>query len=100
MSKRILMVEDTEDNRQIVRDLVATTDFELIKAADGAAGVAAATAEKPDLILMDIQLCMRRFLLNRGDAAKHEPSLVQRRLQPLLQADHIQFDRSCRGLLR
>ena len=56
MSKRILMVEDTEDNRQIVRDLIATTDYELIEAADGAAGVAAAAAEKPDLILMDIQL--------------------------------------------
>jgi len=56
MTKRILMVEDTEDNRQIIRDLIATTDFELLEAADGAAGVAAAAAEKPDLILMDIQL--------------------------------------------
>ncbi len=54
--KRILMVEDTEDNRQIVRDLVATTDYELIEAADGAAGVVAAGAHRPDLILMDIQL--------------------------------------------
>ncbi|MFU0505723.1 response regulator [Pseudaminobacter sp. NGMCC 1.201702] len=56
MSKRILIVEDTEDNRQIVRDLIATTDFELIEAVDGAAGVAAAAAQMPDLILMDIQL--------------------------------------------
>ncbi len=56
MSKRILMVEDTEDNRQIVRDLIADTDYELIEAVDGAAGVAMAAAEKPDLILMDIQL--------------------------------------------
>ncbi|MEQ1956586.1 response regulator [Mesorhizobium yinganensis] len=56
MTKRILMVEDTEDNRQIVRDLVATTDYELIEATDGAAGVAAAATKKPDLILMDIQL--------------------------------------------
>jgi two-component system cell cycle response regulator DivK len=56
MSKRILMIEDTEDNRQIVRDLLATTDYELIEAVDGAAGVAAAANEQPDLILMDIQL--------------------------------------------
>ncbi|CAH2405229.1 response regulator [Mesorhizobium escarrei] len=56
MSKRILMVEDTEDNRQIIRDLIATTEYELIEAADGAAGIAAAGAHKPDLILMDIQL--------------------------------------------
>jgi two-component system cell cycle response regulator DivK len=58
MSKRILMVEDTEDNRQIVRDLLAATEYELIEAADGAAGVAAAVSERPDLILMDIQLPM------------------------------------------
>src|SRR4029078_259983 len=56
MSKRILMVEDTEDNRQILRDLFAATDYELIEAADGAAGLAMAQTHKPDLILMDIQL--------------------------------------------
>jgi two-component system, cell cycle response regulator DivK len=56
MSKRILMVEDTEDNRQILRDLFAGTDYELLEAADGAAGLAMAQAHRPDLILMDIQL--------------------------------------------
>ena len=56
MKKRILMIEDTEDNRQILRDLFATTGYELIEAKDGAAGVAMAQAERPDLILMDIQL--------------------------------------------
>jgi two-component system cell cycle response regulator DivK len=56
MTKRILMVEDTEDNRQILRDLFAATDYELIEATDGAQGVATALSEKPDLILMDIQL--------------------------------------------
>ena len=56
MKKRILMVEDTEDNRQILRDLFSATDYQLIEAVDGAAGVAMARAERPDLILMDIQL--------------------------------------------
>ena len=56
MSKRILMVEDTEDNRQIVRDLIDSVGYELIEAHDGAAGVAMASEHKPDLILMDIQL--------------------------------------------
>ncbi len=56
MSKRILMVEDTEDNRQILRDLFAATDYELIEATDGAKGLAMAQMHKPDLILMDIQL--------------------------------------------
>src|SRR5262245_55772224 len=54
--KRILLVEDTEDNRVIVRDLVSSAGYELIEAADGAEGLALAEKEKPDLILMDIQL--------------------------------------------
>jgi two-component system, cell cycle response regulator DivK len=56
MSKRILVVEDQEDNRQILRDLLASVDYQMIEASDGEAGVAAAKAEHPDLILMDIQL--------------------------------------------
>ena len=56
MSKRILMVEDTEDNRQILRDLLGMAGYEMIEARDGAEGVAQATEHKPDLILMDIQM--------------------------------------------
>lgn len=56
MTKRVLLVEDTEDNRQIIRDLLEGAGFELIEANDGAAGVAAAKRETPDLILMDMQM--------------------------------------------
>jgi two-component system cell cycle response regulator DivK len=56
MSKRILVVEDTEDNRQIIRVALTRAGFELIEAADGLAGVAMAAKHRPDLILMDIQL--------------------------------------------
>ena len=56
MSKRILVVEDHEDNRRILRDLLSATGYEMIKAEDGVQGVARAKAERPDLILMDIQL--------------------------------------------
>ncbi len=56
MSKRILVVEDTEDNRQIVRDLLSNVGYTLIEAVTGEEGVAFAARDKPDLILMDIQL--------------------------------------------
>jgi two-component system cell cycle response regulator DivK len=56
MNKRILVIEDHEDNRQILRDLLNSAGFDMIEAEDGAAGVAAAVAHRPDLILMDIQL--------------------------------------------
>jgi two-component system cell cycle response regulator DivK len=56
MSKKILVVEDTEDNRQILRDLLGMAGYDLVEAHDGAEGVAKAAEHKPDLILMDIQL--------------------------------------------
>ena len=56
MSRRILVVEDHEDNRRILRDLLASADYEMIEAVTGPEGLAMAKAHKPDLILMDIQL--------------------------------------------
>jgi two-component system cell cycle response regulator DivK len=56
MSKKILVVEDTEDNRQILRDLLGMAGYEMVEAHDGAEGVAKAAEHKPDLILMDIQM--------------------------------------------
>ncbi len=56
MTKRILVVEDQEDNRQILRDLLGSVGYEMIEAGDGEAALVAAKTERPDLILMDIQL--------------------------------------------
>ncbi len=56
MSKRILVVEDQEDNRTIVRDLLSSAGYEVIEATTGDEGVASAQAQLPDLILMDMQL--------------------------------------------
>jgi two-component system, cell cycle response regulator DivK len=57
MSPRtILYVEDNEVNRRIVRDLLQRTSYRLLEASDGEAGVALARRERPDLILMDLQL--------------------------------------------
>lgn len=54
--KTILYVEDNELNLKIVRDLLRRTSYRLIEAVDGEAGIATALAERPDLILMDVQL--------------------------------------------
>ena len=55
-TKTILYVEDDDLNRKIVRDLLRRTAYRLIEAVDGEAGIATALEERPDLILMDIQL--------------------------------------------
>lgn len=56
MTKRILVVEDQADNRQIIRDMLSALDYELTEAENGAEALAAVAKQKPDLILMDIQL--------------------------------------------
>jgi two-component system cell cycle response regulator DivK len=56
MSKRILVVEDQEDNRQILRDLLGSAGYEMAEAENGAQALTAVKAQRPDLIVMDIQL--------------------------------------------
>ena len=56
MSKCILVVEDQEDNRRILRDLLGNAGFELIEAESGEDALSAIMTRRPDLILMDIQL--------------------------------------------
>ena len=56
MSKIILTVEDQEDNRRILRDLLESAGYEVLEAVTGKEGVSAAETHRPDLILMDVQL--------------------------------------------
>jgi two-component system cell cycle response regulator DivK len=56
MTQRILIVEDQEDNRRILRDLLSNAGFVLIEATTGEEGVRMAQAHRPDLILMDVQM--------------------------------------------
>ncbi|MFY9836272.1 MAG: response regulator [Xanthobacteraceae bacterium] len=58
MSKRILVVEDQPDNRQIIRDMLAPTDYEITEVEDGQQALEAIAKQQPDLILMDIQLAI------------------------------------------
>ena len=56
MSRRVLVVEDQADNRRIVRDLLTRSGYEIVEATTGEEGVTLAETQRPDLILMDIQL--------------------------------------------
>jgi CheY-like chemotaxis protein len=53
---KILLVEDNEMNRDMLSRRLVRNGFEVVIAVDGAAGVAMASSEKPDLILMDMSL--------------------------------------------
>ena len=56
MSKHILVIEDQNDLRDVLRTLLTGSGYAVTEAADGRDGVAKATSGRPDLILMDIQL--------------------------------------------
>ena len=80
-ARTVLYVEDNEYNRKIVRQLLSRTTYRLIEATDGEAGVAAAREQRPDLILMDVQLPKMSGLdatrlLRADEATKHIPIVV------------------------
>ena len=52
----ILVVEDQEDNRQILRDLLGSVGHDMLEAHDGQQALDMVAKQRPDLILMDIQL--------------------------------------------
>jgi two-component system cell cycle response regulator DivK len=56
MNATILHVEDNPANRMIVRDLLHFSGYRVVEVADGGEALAAAERERPDLILMDVQL--------------------------------------------
>jgi len=56
MTKTILIVEDNAKNMKLVRDLLQHHGHRTLEADTGEAGLALALKERPDLVLMDIQL--------------------------------------------
>lgn len=56
MSQKILIVEDNENNRSLLWDILTFHGYEVSVAADGQEGAALARELMPDLILMDIQM--------------------------------------------
>ena len=56
VSHKILIVEDNDKNMKLVRDVLRHQGYATLEAVTGEAGWALALAERPDLVLMDIQL--------------------------------------------
>lgn len=56
MNKRVLIVEDNEQNRILMRTLLKHLNYEILEAKDGKEGIKISKEQKPDLIFMDIQM--------------------------------------------
>jgi two-component system, cell cycle response regulator DivK len=58
MKKKILIIEDNEQNLYLVKFILEKHGYETLAATDGQKGIELAATSKPDLILLDIQLPM------------------------------------------
>lgn len=56
MSKTILYIEDNPQNMRLVKKMLRVGGYDMLEASDGISGVSKAQSERPDLILMDINL--------------------------------------------
>jgi len=56
MNKRILIVEDSPQNMRLMEMTLKAKNYTLLKATDGEEALDMATRERPDLIIMDVQL--------------------------------------------
>ena len=54
--KKVLVIEDNEANRYLMRKILQKLGYQVFEGVDGYSGVKIAIAERPDLIIMDIQL--------------------------------------------
>jgi len=78
---RILVVEDNPDNMLLTVMLLQSVGHEVLPAVDAEAGLALARAERPDLILMDVQLpgmdgLAATVLLKADDATRAIPVIA------------------------
>jgi len=77
---RILLVEDNDLNRDMLSRRLARRGHEVLLAADGAEGLAAASRERPDLVLLDMSLPV----VNGWEAARRLKSAAETRAIPVI----------------
>ena len=79
--RKILIVDDSRTERQILRQLLSSRSYRCVLAETGEDGVSLAKAEQPDLILMDVVMPgMNGFqatrTLTRDPATQHIPVIM------------------------
>ena len=66
MTEKILLIEDNEQNRILMRQILVRKGYDLLEAKDGLTGIEMARAHLPALILLDIQMpVMNGFMVIR-----------------------------------
>ena len=74
MSEKILVVEDNEQNRILMRQILTYRGYDVLEATDGLTGLEMARVHMPALILLDIQMpVMNGFMVIRE--LRNDPEL-------------------------
>ncbi|MFN0300163.1 MAG: response regulator transcription factor [Burkholderiales bacterium] len=79
--KKILIVEDSPTERQLLTELLTNKGYDVIVAVNGDEGVAKAKSELPDLIIMDVVMpgvngYQATRSITRDDSTKHIPVII------------------------
>jgi CheY-like chemotaxis protein len=74
----ILIVEDDEDHRFVMKTLLELRGYEVVEASNGQEAVALADSEKPDLVLMDLKMPVLNGLAATRSIRQHAKAGVQR----------------------
>lgn len=72
MSKKILLIEDDETVRENTAEMLELSDYEVVTASDGNAGIEKAKAEIPDLIVCDIMMPVKDGYQVLDELSKHQ----------------------------
>lgn len=82
MSKRILVVEDFEDSRYLLKYMLEKMGYEVLQAEDGQEAIQMVKYNSPDLIIMDVSLPVidgltaTRFIRQKLDGASKIPIIA------------------------
>lgn len=79
--QRVLVVEDNDDNMKLITFILHKHGYETIEARSGEEGIQKALSERPDFVLLDIQLPDMDGLevlkaLRASDACAHTPTIA------------------------
>jgi len=102
--KKILVIDDNEKNRKLINVILVKSGFQVIEAENGEEGINIAKSERPDLILMDIQMPMMNGInasqiLKSNLLTEHIPVIALTSLAMKGDRERIILEAGCDGYI-
>ena len=98
---RILLIDDDQDGREALSELLQCTGFDVVTAKDGERGLSLALTARPDLVLMDMNMPVldgwRAARMMRTDPATKHLKIIALTGHPLFGDREKAFEAGCSG---